>query len=96
MLLLYVFYGLPIVMLAVICVAIVGKVREGRYKKEWLGFQPEAPTPSAAIAVVMTPIAFILLWAFAESEIGVRGLAALAVGATVLGYFVFVPAATAI
>ena len=93
MLLFSMFYWLPVVLLLVICVAVVGKVRAGRYKKEWIGFGPEAPPPTSAVAQVMTPIAGALIWAFAEGHIGPAAIAILAVGAAVLAYFVYDAAA---
>lgn len=87
------FYWLPMVLLVVICIAVVAKVRGGRYKKEWMGCGPEAPTPPSAVAQVMTPIAGVLIWAFAKGHIGLVALGMLAVGATLLGYFVYDAAA---
>lgn len=93
MLLLSILYWLPMVLVAIICVAIVSKVREGRYKKEWMGYGPEAPTPFSAVAQVMIPIVGVLLWAFAAGHIGMVAFGFLAVGAMVLGHFVYRTAA---
>jgi len=93
MLLLSVLYLLPMVLVAIICAAIVSKVREGRYRKEWMGYGPEAPKPFSAVAQVMIPIIGVLLWAFAAGHISLVALGFLAVGVTVLGYFVYGAAA---
>ncbi|QIK95896.1 hypothetical protein G7076_04915 [Sphingomonas sp. HDW15A] len=89
MLLLHILYWLPIPLLAIICIALVGKVRAGRYKKEWLGYGTEAPAPASAVAVVMAPILGVIVWATAENHVGLIGLGCLALGASVLAYFVY-------
>jgi hypothetical protein len=43
----YAFGALPFLMLGVICLAMVGKVREGRYRKQLVGEPPlDAPRPA--------------------------------------------------
>ena len=91
--LLYALYLLPLAMLGVMATAIVSLVREGRYRKEWLGFPTEAPRPRVAVANVMAPIGGVLIWALLSDKIGMLAFVMLATAASVLGCFVYLAAA---
>jgi hypothetical protein len=52
----YAFCSIPFVMLAIVCFAILGKVREGRYEMGLYGpLPPMAPKPRVAVAMVTSP-----------------------------------------
>jgi hypothetical protein len=90
----YAFCALPFLMLGVICLAMVGKVREGRYRKQLVGEPPlDAPRPAAAVAMVMAPFPPIILAALATRQIGwLTGLALMTL-AVALGPLVYAAAA---
>jgi hypothetical protein len=94
MLVLYAFCAIPFLMLGVICFAIVGKVREGRYSKSLLGDAPvETPPPAVALALVIGPFLAIIMSAVLTGAIGwIAAAALLAVGA-ILSRFVYCAAA---
>jgi hypothetical protein len=94
MLWLYAFCAVPFLMLGVICVAIIGKVREGRYRKHLLGEAPlDSPKPAAAVAMVMAPFPAIILVALGTHQIGWLTTGALTAFTTGLGFLVYSAAA---
>jgi hypothetical protein len=93
MLIIYALCLTPFLMVGIMCVAIVRLVREGRYRKNLIGAPPtDAPPPATAVALVMSPIAVVIL-AAVQSELGWASTAALTGGASVLGFFVYSAAA---
>lgn len=94
MLWLYAFCAIPFLMLTVICLAIVGKVREGRYRKHLLGKAPlDSPKPAAAVAMVMAPFPAIILVALGTEQIGWLTAGALTAFTIGLSFFVYSAAA---
>jgi hypothetical protein len=94
MLLLYAFCAVPFLMLGVIGLALVGKVREGRYRKHLFGCPPvDAPKPAAAVAMVMAPFPAVILVALATEQIGWLSGVALMASAVALSLLVYVAAA---
>ncbi len=93
----YALYALcltPFLMLAIIGVATVQRVREGRYRKDPLGSAlTEAPHPAAAVAKVLAPSVVIILLAAAQDQIGFKAAATLSAAASLLAVFVYSAAA---
>jgi hypothetical protein len=86
---------IPLLMLAVIGFALVGKLRNGEYTSDArLGTALTAPAPKAAVrTVVLIPMTLVIAIAVYHGYIGWRGFLALSVIALVFGLVVYKAAA---
>jgi hypothetical protein len=93
-------FGLvPFLMIAIIGMAIVAKVRDGRYHESKYMLRnsprqsaPETPSPVVAVALVMTPFAFAGLYGFKQANMTPAECVAYVAFAAIIACFVYAAA----